>query len=143
LHRAGELTAVWMPDGLQEALRDLTRAREDMKHLERQAKQRLLVFLPSHGKRHTGKSNWTQAHMRWLETVKFEQPVQQIVMQEYIDKRNGTTTLFAALNVLDGQVIAQCQQRHRYEEWLSFETNSCLINSCLILSGSTLSNLYH
>ena len=35
-------------------------------------------------------------------------------------KRNGTTTLFAALNVLDGQVIAQCQQRHRHIEWLKF-----------------------
>jgi transposase len=35
-------------------------------------------------------------------------------------KRNGTTTLFAALNVLDGQVIAQCQQRHRHTEWLKF-----------------------
>jgi transposase len=35
-------------------------------------------------------------------------------------KRNGTTTLFAALNVLDGQVIAQCQQRHRHTEWLQF-----------------------
>ena len=35
-------------------------------------------------------------------------------------KRNGTTTLFAALNVLDGQVIAQCQQRHRHVEWLKF-----------------------
>ena len=35
-------------------------------------------------------------------------------------KRNGTTTLFAALNVLDGQVIAQCQQRHRHVEWLRF-----------------------
>ncbi len=35
-------------------------------------------------------------------------------------KRNGTTTLFAALNVLDGQVIAQCQQRHRHSEWLRF-----------------------
>ena len=35
-------------------------------------------------------------------------------------KRNGTTTLFAALNVLDGQVIAQCQQRHRHDEWLKF-----------------------
>ncbi|CAG2155360.1 IS630 family transposase [Cupriavidus numazuensis] len=34
--------------------------------------------------------------------------------------RNGTTTLFAALNVLDGQVIAQCQQRHRHSEWLKF-----------------------
>jgi transposase len=35
-------------------------------------------------------------------------------------KRNGTTTLFAALNVLDGQVIAQCQQRHTHAEWLKF-----------------------
>jgi transposase len=35
-------------------------------------------------------------------------------------KRNGTTTLFAALNVFDGQVIAQCQQRHRHTEWLQF-----------------------
>ena len=35
-------------------------------------------------------------------------------------KRNGTTTLFAALNVLDGQVIAQCQPRHRHTEWLRF-----------------------
>lgn len=35
-------------------------------------------------------------------------------------KRNGTTTLFAALNVMDGQVIAQCQQRHRHIEWLKF-----------------------
>ena len=35
-------------------------------------------------------------------------------------KRNGTTTLFAALNVLDGQVIGQCQQRHTHAEWLQF-----------------------
>ena len=35
-------------------------------------------------------------------------------------KRNGTTTLFAALNVLDGQVIGQCQQRHTHAEWLKF-----------------------
>jgi transposase len=35
-------------------------------------------------------------------------------------KRNGTTTLFAALNVLDGQVIGQCQQRHTHKEWLKF-----------------------
>jgi transposase len=35
-------------------------------------------------------------------------------------KRNGTTTLFAALNVLDGQVIGQCQQHHTHAEWLKF-----------------------
>lgn len=35
-------------------------------------------------------------------------------------KRHGTTTLFAALNVLDGQVIGQCQSRHTHVEWLKF-----------------------
>lgn len=86
LLRAGELSGIWIPDGLQEALRDLTRAREDMKNLQRQAKQQLLGFLLRHGVGgFTGKSNWTQAHFRWFETVKFEQPAQQIVFQEYID----------------------------------------------------------
>ena len=85
LHRAGELTAVCVPDEDQEALRDLTRAREDLKHLQRQAKQRLLAFLLRHGQRYAGKSNWTQAHFRWLETVRFDHPAQQIVLQEYVD----------------------------------------------------------
>ncbi|WP_028229951.1 IS110 family RNA-guided transposase [Paraburkholderia mimosarum] len=85
LHRAGELTAVWVPDDAQEGLRDLTRAREDMKHLQRQAKQRLSAFLLRYGKSYSGKSNWTQAHYRWLEQQKFGQPVQQIVFQEYVD----------------------------------------------------------
>lgn len=35
-------------------------------------------------------------------------------------KRNGTTTLFAALNVLDGKVIGECHTRHRHQEWLRF-----------------------
>ena len=35
-------------------------------------------------------------------------------------KRHGTTTLFAALNVLDGSVIGSCKQRHRHREWLEF-----------------------
>jgi transposase len=35
-------------------------------------------------------------------------------------KRNGTTTLFAALNVLDGKVIGECHGRHRHQEWLKF-----------------------
>ena len=35
-------------------------------------------------------------------------------------KRHGTTTLFAALNVLDGKVIGSCKQRHRHSEWLEF-----------------------
>jgi transposase len=40
------------------------------------------------------------------------------VTHDYI--RHGTTTLFAALNVADGQLIGQCQDRHRHQEWLKF-----------------------
>jgi transposase len=35
-------------------------------------------------------------------------------------KRNGTTTLFAALNVLEGKVIGRCMQRHRHQEFIRF-----------------------
>lgn len=85
LYRSGELTGVWVPDQEQEAIRDLTRAREDLKRLERQSRQRLGAFLLRHGKRYGGKTRWTQAHYRWLERVRFEQPAQQIVFQEYVD----------------------------------------------------------
>ncbi len=101
LHRAGELTAVWVPDGAQEGLRDLTRAREDMKQLQRQAKQRLLAFLLRHGRRYDGKSHWTQAHYRWLEQAKFNQPVQQIVFQEYVDT---VKALNRRVDALDQQI---------------------------------------
>jgi transposase len=85
LYRAGELTPVWVPDKEQEAIRDLTRAREDMKAMEGHAKQRLGAFLLRHGKRFPGKCNRTQAYFRWLEEIKFDMPAQQIVLQEYVD----------------------------------------------------------
>lgn len=85
LSRAGELTAVWVPDKEQEAVRDLTRAREDMKAMERHARQQLGAFLLRHGKSYSGKSTWTQAHFRWMEELSFEHPSRQIVFQEYVD----------------------------------------------------------
>lgn len=85
LHRAGELTAVWVPDQTQEAMRDLTRIREDMKSMERHARQRLSGFLLRNKQVYVGKQKWTQAYFRWLEELKFESPIQQIVFQEYVD----------------------------------------------------------
>ena len=86
LFRSGELTSVWVPDEEQEAMRDLTRAREEMKRVELQLKQRLGAFLLRHGKRYTaGKSKWTQKYYRWLADVKMDFPVQQIVLEEYLD----------------------------------------------------------
>ncbi|MBI2878400.1 MAG: IS630 family transposase [Candidatus Rokubacteria bacterium] len=58
-------------------------------------------------------------------------------------KRNGTTTLFAALNILDGKVIGQCLQRHRHQEFLRFmrkvdrDTPAELDVHCIIDNYST------
>jgi len=85
LHRAGELTAVYVPRLEDEAMRDLTRAREDAKTLERQAKQRILAFLLRHGHCYSGKSPWSRAHFRWISLLKMPHPAQQIVLQESLD----------------------------------------------------------
>ena len=85
LHRAGELTAVYVPLAEDEAIRDLTRAREDAKSDQKKNKQRLLAFLLRHGQRFSGRTPWSQAHMRWLSDIKMPHCAQQIVLQEYID----------------------------------------------------------
>jgi len=97
LHRSGELTAVWVPDEEQEAIRDLVRAREDMKSLELKTRQRLGAFLLRHGHVYRGKTRWTQAHFRWMEKVEFSQPVQRMVLQEYIDTFNEAQRRVAGL----------------------------------------------
>ncbi len=85
LHRAGELTAVWVPDQSQEAMRDLVRSRDDLKQMEKKARQLLNAFLLRQGHRYEGKSKWTQAYWRWLEKLVIEHPMQRFVFQEYID----------------------------------------------------------
>ena len=85
-HRAGDLTPVWVPDREQEAIRDLVRCREDMMHTRRKACQRLNSFLLRHDRPYGGRKKWTQAHSRWLETLRFDHPAQQIVFQEYVDQ---------------------------------------------------------
>ncbi len=64
--RAGELVNVMIPDERDEALRDLSRAREDAVRARLKARQQLKALLLRHGHRYTGKSSWTAAHERYL-----------------------------------------------------------------------------
>lgn len=84
LHRAGELEAVYVPRAEDEAVRDLTRAREDAKGAQTRARHQLKAFLLRNGIGYAGKTAWTPAHVRWLASVKLREPVQQIVFQEYV-----------------------------------------------------------
>ena len=84
LHRAGDLTAVWGPDAAHEAMRDLVRARATAVRCLGKARQHLQGFLLRHGRIYPGKKGWTVAWRRWLTTVRFDHPAQQIVFQDYV-----------------------------------------------------------
>jgi transposase len=84
LTRSGDLTPVYVPKVEDEAIRDLSRAREDTMGDLKAAKFRLKAFLLRHDIRYTGRANWSPAHLRWLSEVVCPTPAQQIVFQEYV-----------------------------------------------------------
>ena len=83
LLRAGDLTAVWVPDRHHEAIRDLTRARDTAVMDLRSKRQQVSAFLLSHGLHYShGKKTWTKAHLNWLTSMKLEYPEQRFVFEE-------------------------------------------------------------
>jgi transposase len=83
LLRAGELTAVWVPDRHHEAMRDLTRARGTAVIDLRVKRQQISAFLLRQGRHYPiGKKTWTKGHINWLASQKFEYLEQRIVFEE-------------------------------------------------------------
>lgn len=108
LLRSGDLTAVWVPDQEQEAMRDLTRARDDMKGQERKARQQLNAFVLRHGHAWpSGKTRWGRPHYNWLEELKFEHDWQQVVLQEYINAVKTATQRVEDLTAQMMRVLPQ------------------------------------
>jgi transposase len=85
-YRAGDLTAVWVPDAEHEALRDLVRARWAAKRDQLRARHRLGKFLLRHGRRApTGVNPWTQKYMHWVRSeVHFEHHAQELTLSDYL-----------------------------------------------------------
>jgi transposase len=84
LYRAGELSAVYVPEPEDEAIRDLARAREDIRRGRQKARQQVQAFLLRHGKRYAGKCAWTKAHRRWLCDLTLDHAAQKIALEEYL-----------------------------------------------------------
>ena len=101
LHRAGELTPVYVPTAEDEAMRDLTRGREDAVKALRVAKQHLLAFLLRYGHRYNGKSYWSKAHWKWIADIKMPHRAQQIILQEYV---HAVHEQFERVQRLDDQI---------------------------------------
>jgi len=105
LHRAGELTAVWVPDTRHEAMRDLVRARLDAVHSLRRVRQQLSGFLLRQG-RHYSRPAWTKLHRRWLAGLKFEHAVHHIVLEDYIAAVEAAETRRDRLTAQIGAMLA-------------------------------------
>ena len=84
LLRSGDLTPVDVPTVEDEAIRDLSRAREDAVSDLKAAKFRLQAFLRRQDIRDTGWATWGPAHLRWLSEVVCATPAQPIVFQAYV-----------------------------------------------------------
>src|SRR5438105_3713307 len=70
--RAGDLTAVWVPDPRHEAMRDLTRARQAAVEDLRRKQQQISAFMLRLGRHFEGKTGWTKTHLKWLASQKLE-----------------------------------------------------------------------
>lgn len=80
--RSGELEGIHVPDEIDEAFRDLTRARSDASRDLKRAKQRLKSFLLRQGYHYPGNANWTEAHRRYLRELVMPTPVLKTVLEE-------------------------------------------------------------
>jgi transposase len=84
LLRAGDLTAVWVPDARHEAMRDLTRAREAAVQDLTAKRQQVSSLLLRLGRHYPGKRNWTRMHMNWLASQKLDHAEQRIAFEEML-----------------------------------------------------------
>ena len=82
--RSGDLTSIYVPGIEDEALRDLSRGRDDAMQDLKRSKRRLKSFLLRQDIRYEGRATWNPAHLRWLAEVVCPTPPQQIVFQEYL-----------------------------------------------------------
>lgn len=82
--RAGELTPIRVPSETEEAVRDLVRARDQLRRDAARQRHRLAKFLLRHGLVWRETRNWTKAHWDWMRQLKLDQPAAQKTLDEYL-----------------------------------------------------------
>lgn len=135
-YRAGDLTAVWVPDAAHEALRDLVRAREAAKKDQLRARHRLGKFLLRHGRRPaTTMHAWTQAHLTWVKTVHFEHAAQEATLLDYLHEVEHVADRIARLErAIDDAVKTAPEQMRAVIEALQALRGIALVSAVTIVA---------
>lgn len=113
-HRSGDLSYVWIPDKVQEALRDLVRARYAAKCDERRAKQRVKSFLLRHGQRPPqGVRAWTTKYRSWVNGLVFEQAALGGALQDYLHEVDHHELRVKRLEAVIDEAVEQAPEEFR------------------------------
>jgi transposase len=113
-HRAGELTAVWVPNAAHEALRDLVRAREAAKKDQLKARHRLGKFLLRHGRRPEGIKAWTKQHREWIKShVRFQEAALEATLGDYLEEVDHVATRIVKLEKAIDEAIQKAPPETR------------------------------
>jgi transposase len=111
LLKSEDLTPIYVPEPEDEAVRDLSRAREvAMKDLK-DAKYQLKALLLRNNINYKGTSNWSQKHLRWLTELVLPHPAQHIVLQEFLQT---ITERISRLERLDNELTQHVHQWRYY-----------------------------
>jgi transposase len=84
LLRSGELTPIWVPDEVHEAIRELIRSRDNAVADLRRKRQSISSMMLRYGRTYPGKKTWGPRHRQWLQAQNFEHPGQHLVLQDLI-----------------------------------------------------------
>lgn len=110
LHRAGELTAVHVPDAVDESVRDLCRARTDAVDDKRRSMCRLKAFLLRHGHRLSDQAPWGESRMRTLRAITLALPAMGMVLEESIQAIEAAHQRIARLEERMEKVLETWEQ---------------------------------
>jgi len=120
LHRAGELTAVHIPDLEDEVVRDVCRGRTDAVGELTRAKKQLLSFLLRNGYRYSGKAHWTEAHKRFLRELVLPHPAQKLILEEYLQRIDAMERQVARIEEQMLLLLAEWKRRPLVEAFMAF-----------------------
>jgi transposase len=105
MHRAGELTAVWVPDDTHEAVRDLVRTRAAAVEDYRRKRQQVSSFLLRHGRIFERSPTWKGQHLRWLNSQNFTHPARRLAYQEMLNAVGAAAERIGRLDATLEEII--------------------------------------
>jgi transposase len=141
--RANDLVAVHIPDPLDEAIRDLCRARTDAVDDLRRARTRLLALLRRLGYRYDGKTHWTQAHRNYLRGLKLPDPAHNRVLEDNIATIDFHEERIARLEDEMLHLFGDWQRRELVEALMAFKGFQLVAAMVTVSEIGTFSRFEH